>query len=67
MFNPDLHFTDKGMSGLTPKGDEFVTYNWLYNPGFSQRELYNIAVESVLSVSFDTVKTRDRLCDIHAE
>jgi hypothetical protein len=63
MFNYDLKFTANYVVALSPAGLEFVTTAPLTR---HIKDLYNLAINSGLQVSFDTAKTRDFLCAIYA-
>jgi len=66
MFNYDLHFTANGVIAITSNGYEFIGDAPFPGTSFARQDLYNLAIESGLQVSFDTAETRDELAAIRA-
>ena len=66
MFNQyDLHFTENyGFEAITAKGYDFIGDAPFPGTSFRQRDLYKLAIESGLHVSFATAEVRDELARV---
>jgi len=64
MFNYDLHFTANGVIAITSNGYDFIGDAPFKGTSFSRKDLYNLAIDSGLQVSFDTAETRDQLARV---